>query len=168
MRNLIFSVIICCFFIPNFAYSDELTNEKKAAIKELLQVTGAYKLGEMFGNAFTAQMIKVLKESKPDIDPRAFDIIKEESEALMHEELVEKESLLPFMYPIYHRYLTLGETKGLIQFYKTPLGRKAVSVVPKMTQEGMLAGQEWGKIIGPKLQQKVLKRLKKEGIRLNN
>ena len=71
------------------------------------------------------------------------------------------------MYPIYHKYLTLEEIEGLIQFYKTPLGRKAISVMPKMTQEGMIAGQEWGQSIGPKFQQKVLDRFKKEGIKID-
>jgi hypothetical protein len=167
MRNLVLAITLCCFFTPSLAYCDELTLEKEAAIKELLKVTGVTQMGELFGNVFAQQMTQVLKKSKPDIDPKAFDIIKEEVESLMHEELVVKESLLPFMYPIYHKYLTLEETNGLIRFYKTPLGRKTISVMPKMTQEGMKAGQEWGQSIGPKFQQKVLDRFKKEGIKID-
>jgi hypothetical protein len=167
MRKLILALTLCCFLVPSLSYCDELTLEKKAAIKELLQVTDATKMGEIFGNLFAQQMTKVLKQSKPDIDPKAFDIIKEEAESLMHEELVVKESLFPFMYPIYHKYLTLEETNGLIRFYKTPLGRKAISVMPKMTQEGMIAGQEWGQSIGAKFQQRVLDRFKKEGINID-
>jgi hypothetical protein len=148
-------------------YCDELTLEKKEAIKELLIVTGATQMGELFWNAFSQQMIQVLKNSKPDIDPKAFDIVNEEVKVLMHEELVVKESLNPFMYPIYHKYLTLEETNGLIRFYKTPLGRKTISVMPKMTQEGMKAGQAWGQSIGVKLQQRVLDRFKKEGIKID-
>ena len=146
-------------------YCDELTLEKKTAIKELLAITGATQIGELFSNAFTQQMTQVLKKSKPDIDPKAFDIIDEEVKALIHEELVVNESLHPFMYPIYHKYLTLEETNGLIRFYKTPLGRKAISVMPKMTQEGMKAGQAWGHSIGQKFQQRILDRFKKEGIK---
>ena len=112
MRILVFAITLCYFLAPSLAYCDELNVEKKAAIKELLQVTGATQMGEFFGNAFTQQMTQVLKKSEPDIDPKAFDIIKEEVEALMHEELVVKESLLPPMYLIYHKYLTLEETKG--------------------------------------------------------
>ena len=111
-------------------------------------------------------MAQVLKKSKPDVDPKAFDIIEEEVKALIHEELVINESLHPYMYPIYHKYLTLEETNGLIRFYKTPLGRKTISVMPKMTQEGMKAGQAWGQSIGQKIQQKILERFKKEGINI--
>ncbi len=167
MRILVLATTLCYFLAPSLGYCDELNLEKKAAIKELLQVTGASQMGEFFGNAFTQQMTQVLKKTEPDIDPKAFDIIKEEVESLMHEELVVKESLLPSMYLIYHKYLTLEETKGLIRFYKTPLGRKTISVMPKMAQEGMKAGQAWGQSIGPKLQQRVLERFKKEGIKID-
>ena len=167
MRKLILAFTLCYSLLPSLSYSDELTLEKKAAIKELLQVTGATQMGELFGNLLIQQMTQVLKKTKPDIDPKAFEIIREEAESLMTEEFVVKESLLPFMYPIYHKYLTLEEIEGLIQFYKTPLGRKAISVMPKMTQEGMIAGQEWGQSIGPKFQQKVLDRFKKEGIKID-
>lgn len=167
MKFIVLAITVCYFLAPSLACCDELTLEKKAAIKELLQVTGATQMGELFGNAFAQQMMQILKKSKPDIDPKAFDIVKEEAESLIHEELVVKESLHQFMYPIYHRYLTLEETNGLIRFYKTPLGRKAISVMPKMAQEGMKAGQEWGQLLGPKFQQKVLARLKKEGIKID-
>jgi hypothetical protein len=70
------------------------------------------------------------------------------------------------MYPIYHKYLTLDETKGLIQFYKTPLGKKAISVMPKMTQEGMAAGQIWGQSMGQKIQQRLSVRFKNEGLEI--
>ena len=167
MKKLIVALTLCCFLVPGLSYGDELTVEKKAAIKELLQVTGAAKMGEIFGNLFAQQITQVLKQSQPDIDPKAFDIIKEEAESLIREELSVKESLFPFMVPVYHKYLTLEETKGLIQFYKTPLGQKAISVMPKMTQDGMKAGQEWGQSIAPRFQQKILDRLEKEGITID-
>ncbi len=167
MRFIILTIALSCLITPSLGYCDELTLEKKEAIKELLQVTGAIQMGELFGNAFAQQMIQVLKKSKPDIDPKAFDIVKEEVEILMHEELVVKESLHPFMYPVYHKYLALEEINGLIRFYKTPLGQKTISVMPKMTQEGMKAGQAWGQSIDRKFQQRVSDRFKKEGIKID-
>ncbi len=167
MRALVLAITLCYLLAPSLGYCDELNLEKKAAIKELLQVTGATQMGEMFGNAFAQQITQVWKTAKPDIDPKAFDIIQQEVEAIMYEELVVKESLIPHMYPIYHKYLTLEEIKGLIRFYKTPLGRKTISVMPKMTQESMQAGQAWAQSIAPKLDQRVLDRFKKEGIKID-
>lgn len=164
MRVVVWFVILFCLSGVTASFGEELTDEKKAAIKELLQTTGALQIGEMLGNAYSQQMFKILQESEPDIDPKAFDIIKEESAQLIHEEMEVKDSFMPYMYPIYHKYLTLEETKGLVQFYKTPLGQKAISVLPQMTREGLAAGQEWGQGIRVKFQERVLERLKKEGI----
>ena len=167
MRILLVIITLCYFLAPSLGYCDELNLEKKAAIQELLQVTGATQMGQMLGNALARQMMQVLKKAKPDIDPKAFDIIQEEVESIIHEELVVKESLLTYMYPIYHKYLTLEEIKGLIRFYQTPLGRKTISVMPRVTQEAMIAGQAWGQAFGPKLQQRVSDRFRKEGIKID-
>lgn len=166
MKRLAPLLLLCFLWAPGTGHCDELTAEKKAAIRELLQVTGALEMGELFGNAFSQQMIQVLRQSKPDIDPKAFDIVKEEADSLIHEELVIKESLHPFMFPVYHKYLTLEETRGLIDFYQTPLGQKAIAVMPQMTREGMLAGQQWGQSIAHKLERRISERFEKEGLRL--
>ena len=166
MRFFVIAVTLAYLFGPKLGYCDELNSEKKAAIKELLEVTGALQLGELFSNAFIQQMTQALKKSKPDVNPKAFDIIAEEVNALIHEELVTKESLLPYMYPIYHKYLTLEETKGLIEFYKTPLGEKAISVMPKMTTESMKAGRIWGQSMGQKIHKRLSERFKKEGLEI--
>lgn len=164
MKVLSIAITLCCLLCTTPLYAEEITAEKKEAIKELLEVTGAAQMGEMFGKAFSRQMLQVLKESGVTIDPKVSGILQEESDAMMHEELIVKQSLLPYMYPVYDKYLTVEEMHGLIQFYKTPLGQKAVSVLPKMTREAMQAGQEWGQKIIPQFQQKVYERLEKEGI----
>lgn len=166
MKVLSIVITLCCFLCTTPLHAEEVAAEKKEAIKELLEVTGAAKMGEMFGQAISRQMMQVLKDSGVTIDPKVSGILQEEADAMMHEELVVKQSLLPYMYPVYDKYLTIEEMKGLIEFYKTPLGQKAVSVLPKMTREAMKAGQEWGQTIIPQFQQKVYDRMEKEGIKV--
>ena len=50
--------------------------------------------------------------------------------------------------PAYDRYYSDDEVKGLIQFYETPLGQKALSVHPKLVGELQEAGRKWGEGIG--------------------
>ena len=147
-------------------FAEELTAEKKLALKELMEITGAAKMGEMFGAMFVQQMTAALKQRDPDIDPRAYTVLDEEITKLMHEEFVEKESLQKLMYPIYHKYLSLAETRELIRFYKTPVGKKAISVMPLMAQEGMQAGQVWGQSLEPEIERRIAARFEKEGITL--
>ena len=75
MRILVVAITLCYLLAPSLGYCDELNLEKKAAIKELLQVTGATQMAEIMGNYCAQQLTQVYKKTKPDIDPRAFDII---------------------------------------------------------------------------------------------
>ncbi|MNL09376.1 hypothetical protein D3C87_1301360 [compost metagenome] len=63
--------------------------------------------------------------------------------------------LINMILPIYQKHLTEADLKGLIVFYETPLGKKYAEKIPLITQESMLAGQEWGKQIGEKILNKI-------------
>ncbi len=164
MRYVAIAITLCCLFFPSPGHCDELTPEKKAAIKEMLQASGSAQMGELIGNATAQQMIQFYKKTKPDMDPRAFEIMAEEIKGVFHEEFIVKESFYPFVYPIFHKYYTMADLNDLIGFYKSPIGRKLVSVTPIITQESMKAGQEWAQDIFPSLGQMLKTRFKEEGI----
>lgn len=48
----------------------------------------------------------------------------------------------------YDKYFSHEEIKGLIEFYRTPLGQKTVSVLPKVTAEMAEIGRKWGEELG--------------------
>ena len=66
--------------------------------------------------------------------------------------------------PIYNKYLTHPEIKELLAFYQTPLGEKIRSVLPQITHESMLAGQQWAQKLIPEIDKRVEESLKREGI----
>jgi hypothetical protein len=49
MKIFVLAIASCYFLAPISGYCDELTLEKEAAIKELLQVTGATQKGGKYG-----------------------------------------------------------------------------------------------------------------------
>jgi hypothetical protein len=57
--------------------------------------------------------------------------------------------LLELAVPIYDKYLSDQDVKDLTSFYKTPLGQKTLTVLPKMTadlqEEGRKMGEEAGR-----------------------
>ena len=122
-------------------------------------------MGQLFANAFVQQMTKVLKSTNPDIPHRALTILEEEVNTLIEEEMIEKGSFYEVIYPIYHKYLTIEDIKALIAFYKTPVGKKTITVLPQLTQESMHAGQVWGQSLGPIIQKRLAKRFEEEGIK---
>ena len=82
------------------------------------------------------------------------------------EEMSAKGGYIEQMIPIFHKYLTHEEIKGLLTFYTSPLGKKATSVLPMMAQEGMQVGQRWAKTLGPKLDQRLKARFAERGIKI--
>ena len=165
IMNRIFAVILFAIVcIPGASHAEALDQKKMDAIDELLDVTGASKMGELFGNAFVQQMTMALKQTNPQVDPRAFQILEDEIMTVIREEMINNHALNKISYPIYHKYLTLADINALIDFYNSPVGKKVISVMPQITQEAMQGGQQLAQSIGPKLEKRLNDRLKKEGI----
>ena len=152
-------------FVSSAINAAEVSAVKKQQIDELLNITGAAKMGEMFSNAFIENMTRVLKSSKPNINPKAYDIVEEEVKSIIHHEVYTKNALNELIYPIYDKYLSSSDLKEIINFYKTPVGKKTINVLPTITQEAMQAGQVWGQSLGPVIEQRIIARFDKEGIK---
>jgi hypothetical protein len=136
------------------------------AIRQLIVATGALEIGEQFANAISQQMAQTLRQTNPDIPPRAFEIIQQEVMTVIGEELANG-SFENQMVPVYAKYFTLQEVEELLAFYRTAIGQKTVEVMPLLTQESMQVGQNWGIGIGPIVGRRVTQRLAAEGIEID-
>lgn len=115
---------------------------KTADIRRLMNITG----GGDIGKQVIEQMLESFKASNPEI-PATFwdDFIKE----------VDASQLVELNVPIYDKYLSHDDIKGIIAFYESPVGQKFIDVLPQIVQESYVAGQEWGYGIGTKLREKL-------------
>lgn len=147
--------------------SAEVSNDKKMLIDKLMEQSGqsAVATGQQFSNVFIQQMTASLKKSNPEINPKAFEIINEEINLIIQEELVEKKQLSQLMYPIYDKHFTSDDLKEMVALYDTPFGQKLLKVMPQVTQESIRVGQTFGQALAPKIQQRILSRFEKEGIK---
>ncbi|GIX48039.1 MAG: hypothetical protein KatS3mg131_2250 [Candidatus Tectimicrobiota bacterium] len=107
---------------------------KRADIQQLLALTGAQELGVRVA----LQVIERFRRVHEDVPPWVWQEILQETQARANDFLAEA------IVPIYDRYLTHAEVKGLIAFYQSPLGQKLRSVLPLMNQESRIAGQGLG------------------------
>lgn len=163
------SLIIIAFslvFSLNAHTAENLSKNKKDLIDILLEQTGqsSIEIGKQFSDLFVQQMTMLLKQSKPDIDPRAFDILENEITSIINEEMVIKDTFKEMMYPIYAKHFTEADLKQMIELNNTEFGKKIIKVMPTITQEGMQAGQQMGQSLGPKIQQRIMERFQQEGI----
>ncbi len=162
--NKIISILILLVF-AQFAFAEDLTVEKKRVIDEMLEITGALEVGERMGTAVASQMISAMSQREKDLDPKIVAIVQDEVGNIMHDEFIANGFLNEMSYTIYHKHFTLVELKEMVAFYKTPTGSKMATLLPQITQEGMIAGQKHGQSLGPIIQKRLVARFEKEGIK---
>ena len=156
-------VLLACSCICLPVRADELTQEKRADIERLLQMTGALSIGKQMAGVVMSSFTRNLKKARPDIPENVLNLLPAEVEATFDENM---DALKEEIIPIYHRHFTGAEVKGMIQFYSTELGQKTVKVMPALMQEGMLVGQRWGQSLAPKINQRITSKLMQQGVKL--
>jgi hypothetical protein len=69
---------------------------------------------------------------------------------------IQSSNFVDLVVPVYDKYYTREEIEGLIQFYKSPLGQKMVTTMPKLTADLQVEGGRWGQQLGSDSMSEVL------------
>ncbi|MBD1213662.1 MAG: DUF2059 domain-containing protein [Dolichospermum sp.] len=134
--------------IPTLPTNKIEDQEKISNIKKLLDITG-------FKNIARLETIKLrdsFKAKYPQIPAKFLDAFLAE---LKLEEIVDE------LIPLYSKYFTNEEIKGIIAFYETPLGKYYLTVSPQISNEA----EEIGRKHGIRAMQRALQKLKLEGLK---
>jgi len=126
---------------------------KENEIRRLLELTGASKLGKQMMDEMRTNMRPLIVKALP---PGAY---REKLVTLFFEKFQSKmgeQTVVDLAVPLYDKYFTLEEIKGLVAFYRTPLGHKSVEVVPKLMAEAMQQGNAHGQKVGRACMEEVL------------
>jgi uncharacterized protein len=126
---------------------------KEADIRRLLELTGAKALAVQTMTSMEDGIKPLMSNSLPPGDYR--DQLIDLFFAKFHSK-ADAQHLVDIAVPIYDKYLTNEEVKGLIKFYETPLGQKATGVMPKMVGEIQGESREWGEKLGREAMMEVL------------
>ena len=161
LRTLFLSLALA--LAAPLAAADDLTPAKRADIERLLEMTGAMRIGRQMAQASVQHMVQTLKQTHPGIPQKALDALPEEVATVFEAHIG---AFVAQIVPVYHRYFTAEEVKGMIGFYSTDLGRKAISAMPGLMSESMVIGRSWGESLSPAIAERVRARLKKEGVEL--
>ena len=132
-------LILAAAFALAFSYSAMAAKkvDYTQLVKEYLDVTGSRATSEKAID----NMIAMYKSTMTDIPDEIWDAFKEKIAERFVERMVE------IYEPIYRKYLTEKDLQDAIAMYKTPIGKKLVSVNPDITSDAMQAGQELGMAI---------------------
>jgi hypothetical protein len=117
---------------------------KQADIQRLIELTNGNAMALQFMDFMEKALRPTLTNSLPPGDYRGKLL------DLFFERLRSKVSgdILNLAVPVYDKYYSDDELKSLIQFYETPLGKKTISVMPKIMSEMQASGQKLGERAG--------------------
>lgn len=162
---------------PKGSVRIDMKPEKRALIKELFEVTRAGKLAQGATDAMLNEMEKTLpqilsatldntSELKPEEREELRKTIGESAvrvhrrmRALMSEKINMVEITEQMSYPLYDKFFTEDELKGLLSFYRSPVGQKSIDVMPALMQESM---QKASELILPKIEPIITEVLEEE------
>jgi hypothetical protein len=118
---------------------------KESAIRNMFEVLGMAKMMQQVIAGMSDSMKPMLTSSLPA------GAYREKLVDLFFQKFQSKlriEQLLDLAVPIYDKYFSKEEVEGLTRFYQTPLGQKALSVLPQSMVEMQTASMKLGEQIG--------------------
>jgi len=141
-------VIVIVLGVVNLTYS-QTDADYTRSLQTMFELAG---IEETYQVA-VEQMMEVFKQQYQGGGEELWNEMKTE---FMNTSMTE---LVTMLTPIYQKYLTQSDLEDIIVFYRSPVGQKLGENTPKITQESMVVGQEWGMEIGRKL----VERLEEKG-----
>lgn len=115
--------------------------QKEARIRELMDLTGAKDLGQQLIEAGMEQFRSSVLDSQPD-NPRAKQFV--DTFAARFQKRFDSRSLNEQVIPIYDKYLSTEDLKGLLEYYRSPLGQRMLKALPDVARESQAAGYALG------------------------
>jgi hypothetical protein len=160
LRLIAFLLLVSVTVVPALGQNKTIDPAKLENIRRLLKVTNTENVQDVMVN----QVLTALKPmfSAAGNDPKARQMFNRFSDLVSEE--FRRIDFMGTTIALYDKYFTNEEILGLVQFYETPLGQKATSVLPTLVQESMARGQEQGQ----QAAERALNRLSEEYPELRN
>jgi len=159
-----------------------ISGRKKQLIQELIELTGGEQLFRQVSQVTAAQLEQDFQAIIESIPSETIGVSASQKQELLqslsrdisrianlyNQRLMEKINFNQIIenvyYPLYDKYYTEEDLQAMINFYKTPTGRKTISVMPQLLQESI---QRVAQIIQPQAVQIFQEIFEQEMQRLN-
>jgi uncharacterized protein len=163
-RAFLAAVLVFCLARPGVLSAQDLDPAFRADIVKLMDVLGTAKLAHQASSAVTQQMQQAIKAAHPDTPDRVFEVVRQVSEEELTKAFDGPNSLISQMVPLYAKYFTHDDIKGMLAYYDSDLGKKAIAAMPALLQDSMKISKAWAAAANPRIRAAINERLKAEGI----
>tara|TARA_B110000483_G_scaffold131430_1_gene157285 strand:+ start:392 stop:880 length:489 start_codon:yes stop_codon:yes gene_type:complete len=155
-------LLLTLFTLSQLSFAEEISEEKKLIVDEFMQVSGELDI-EIPVQELTKTFITLLAQNK-NLDPRVVPIAEDEIAIIMQELFLDNGFLNEVGYATYGKYFTIAELKDMVAFYKTPTGKKMVSVLPKLETDALSIGEAHVASLLPVVRKRLMNRFRGVGI----
>jgi uncharacterized protein len=162
IRRLIAAVIVSACLAQG-SLAQTIPAEKLEAIEQLLIITDSLSMAKQMGGLVSAEFSKSIKRAQPNVPQKALDALPGVMDSVFQE---NTPSLKQIFVGLYDKHYSLDDIQQLLQFYKSPLGQKMLTVQPQLAKDAVQAGARWGQMLEPEILRRVKERLAKEGVNL--
>jgi len=144
--------------LPAFPATAE-SRQEAAALTEMI---GVNRQSQQLVAVMRAQMIQMVIRTSGKSPEESTKIV---DEVLMPEFTSQETDLTNAIIEVWATNFSVEDLKALREFYATPLGQRLISTLPSVTQQGMAAGQAWGRRIYQAAMQKHKDELVARGVK---
>jgi hypothetical protein len=120
------------------------TPESRQAAATLTEMIGVTRQSQQLVAVMRAQMVQMVIRSSGKSPEEASKIV---DEVLMPDFTSQETELTDAIIDVWASNFSTEDLKALHDFYATPLGQRLIATLPQITQQGMAAGQAWGRRI---------------------
>jgi hypothetical protein len=119
--------------------------QKEADIRRLLDLMGSRVAATQMMGDMEKSIKPLLTSSLPpgEYRDRLVQLFFEKFQSKL-----DPEVMVDLAIPVYDKYLSDADLKGMIEFYSTPLGKKMVQLLPQLMSECGERGRKWGEGVG--------------------
>jgi len=144
------ALVLCFVLTCSTAFSAE--KEHRALAEELIKITE----GDMVMEKMKAQVTMIFQQITAQMNVQEADKPKLEKyskrfEAILNEDMAWDKIKTQYV-DLYTSVFTEEETKGLVDFYKSDLGKKVTGKMPELMQQSMTVARTYMQGVVPKLE----------------
>lgn len=143
-RNLLFVLLL--FSAGALSAQDDAAYGK--TLKKMFKASGSADSYE----AIIGQMMDMFKQQYSDLGDDFWNDFEKEFSTDAIKDLTE------MLVPVYQKHLSIEDLNQIIEFYKSPVGKKFADKTPMIAEESMQIGQAWGMKIGEDFGQKMMEK----------
>ena len=141
-----FLVLLMVLALSSFSCAaQEVATPALAKARELIEITGAVELTKDAMRMGIKQQIELQRQTNTKVPGQFWD---EFGPAFNEEMQKQIGTLVDHVATLYAKSFSEQELGELIFFYHTDVGQKGIRELPKLTQESMKFGEQWGATVG--------------------